>query len=93
MLNQIIIRGAEKSDLRAIYKIEVECFPKNAYQIHYITRFLKDPRFITMVAILGGRIVGYAAAFLEDSEGGWASHICSIAVKPEYRRRGLDHAY
>lgn len=89
MLEQTIVRKAERSDLRALYEIEVECFPKDAFPLHHIMRFLEDPEFMTLVIILEGKVIGYVTARIEDFEGKRMGHIYSIAVKPEYRRRGV----
>lgn len=83
------MRRAEKSDLKALYEIEMECFPMDAFPRYQIMRFLEDPEFITLVSVLGDKVIGYVAAHIEDFEGGRVGHVYSIAVRPEYRRRGI----
>lgn len=89
MPNQIVVRRAEKSDLRPLYDIEVECFREDSFPPHYIARFLEDPTFITLVTALEGKVIGYVAVHVENFEGKRMGHIYSIAVRPEYRRMGI----
>lgn len=90
MLNQVVIRRAEITDLKAIYEIEKECFQEDAFPLSYIAYFLKEKEFITLVTFLRDKVIGYVTACLKDYyEGERAGHIYSIAVKPEYRRRGV----
>ncbi|MEM0049606.1 MAG: ribosomal protein S18-alanine N-acetyltransferase [Candidatus Bathyarchaeia archaeon] len=89
MPSQVIVRRAEKSDLKALYEIEVECFREEAFPLRYLKLFLSDAAFITLVMVLEDRIIGYVTARIENFEGKCMGHIYSIAVKPEYRRRGI----
>ncbi|MBS7640123.1 MAG: GNAT family N-acetyltransferase [Candidatus Bathyarchaeia archaeon] len=89
MSSQVTVRRAEKSDLRALYEIEVECFQDGAFPLHYIAHFLEDPEFITLVTVVEGKVAGYVTARVENFEGKCMGHIYSIAVKPEYRRMGF----
>ncbi|MEM2320502.1 MAG: ribosomal protein S18-alanine N-acetyltransferase [Candidatus Bathyarchaeia archaeon] len=89
MLDQVVVRRAERSDSKALYEIEVECFPEDALPLYYIIYFLESPEFITLVTMQEGRIIGYGTARIENFEGKCMGHIYSIAVKPEYRRRGV----
>lgn len=87
MLDQVALRRAKRSDLKALYEIEAECFPEDALPLYYIMHFLESPEFITLVTAQEGRIIGYVTARVENFEGKCMGHIYSIAVKPEYRRK------
>ncbi|MCX8171171.1 MAG: GNAT family N-acetyltransferase [Candidatus Bathyarchaeota archaeon] len=89
MSNQIMIRRAEKSDLKTLYDIEVECFHEDAFPLHFMEQFIEDSKFITLVAILENKIVGFITASIEIYKGERVGHVYSINVKPEYRRRGV----
>jgi len=87
--HQPTIRRAKISDLKSLYEIEVECFSGEAFPPSLIRRFLEDSRFITLVAVLGDKIVGFIAALIEGFVEEKAGHVYSIDVKPSYRRMGV----
>lgn len=89
VLSQLVIRKAEKSDLKRLYEIEVKCFREDAFPYPFIERFVKDPEFITLAAILENKIVGFIVASIETFKSERVGHIYSINVEPEYRRRGI----
>ena len=83
------MRKAKKTDLKTLYRIEVECFQEDAFPLHYFMLFLEDPAFVTLVTVFEDKIVGYIIARVENFEGKCMGHIYSIAVKPEHRRKGI----
>jgi ribosomal-protein-alanine N-acetyltransferase len=87
--HQPIVRRAKISDLKSLYEIEVECFREEAFPPSLIRRFLEDSRFITLVAVLEDKIVGFIAALIEDFMEEKVGHVYSIDVKPSYRRMGV----
>lgn len=89
MPSKLKIRRANLSDLESIYQIEIECFYEDAFPLSYLKQFLKDPRFITLVAILENKIVGFIVGSIEFLRDKNVGHVYSIDVKPEYRRRGV----
>ena len=86
---RILIRKAEEKDLEDLYRIEIECFREEAFPLFYMRKFIRDPEFITLVAISSDKIVGFIVSSIEMFRGILGGHIYSIDVKPEYRRRGI----
>jgi len=89
VLNRLTIRRAERSDLKRLYEIEVKCFHEDAFPFHFMERFIKDPEFMTLVAVLENKVIGFIVASIEIFRGERVGHIYSINVEPEYRRRGV----
>lgn len=87
--SNIVVRRAFLPDLDALYRIEIECFGEDAFPKSYVKRFIEEPWFITLVAILNDEIVGFVVGSLESFLGKLAGHIYSIDVKPEYRGMGV----
>lgn len=87
--SSIVVRRARLSDLESIYRIEIECFGEDAFPKSYIRRFIEENSFITLVALLDDKIIGFIAGLLEVFMGRRAGHVYSIDVKPEYRGRGV----
>ncbi|WP_440059233.1 ribosomal protein S18-alanine N-acetyltransferase [Thermogladius sp. 4427co] len=80
------IRFFEQRDLDTILEIEKECFPpEKAYDKYVFEQIASLPGNIFIVAEISGKVVGYAAGFIEDRIG----HIVSIAVKPAWQNRGI----
>lgn len=80
-----VFRVASEADLPGIYRLEQLCFGQEAYPPSYLALLMKLPG-VFLVAVLGGRVVGYVSALLRRRRVG---HIVSICVDPEHRRRGL----
>ncbi|MHC1567948.1 MAG: ribosomal protein S18-alanine N-acetyltransferase [Candidatus Syntropharchaeia archaeon] len=78
----MMIRKFRKSDLRRILEIEKEAFPKSPYDIFTFSYFYRIyPDFFLVHE--EREITGYIIFNPEDG------HIASIAVHPDYRRRGI----
>ena len=85
MLSDMKIRRFNRKDLGDIMEIEERAFPKSPYSpftfLHYALAFPKN----FLVCEHEGKIVGY---IIFHSDG----HIISIAVHPEWRRKGIGTA-
>jgi len=79
------IRDATSEDLREIQKIERKSF-KDPYPSFYMRALLEGLADIFLVAEIEDKIIGYVIARVEF---GYVGHIISIAVDPEWRRRGV----
>jgi len=80
----IKIRQAKIQDLDQIHKIEVKVFEKEAFSKSYLKYLLLNfPDFFIVAE--KNDILGYISASVENT----ACHILSIAVIPEYRRKGI----
>ncbi len=76
------IRRFKWTDMDAIMEIEQEAFPKSPYSGFTLSYYASAYRNNFLVYLVDGRVVAYII-FYPDG------HIISIAVKPEYRRRGI----
>lgn len=85
----VAVRRAKPSDLEEICRIEDECFGDDAFPQLYMRSFLEADFFITLVVLLGDKIVGYVVGAIETFRDKDAGHIYSIGVKPEYRGMGI----
>jgi len=71
--------------LERILRIERASFGRGAWPRRYFLELYADCRQFFVVAKLSGRIAGYAVACLEKNQ----AEIASLAVAPDYRRRGV----
>jgi len=71
--------------LERILRIERASFGRDAWPPRYFLELYRDCRRLFVVAKLSGRIAGYAVACLEQPH----AEIASLAVAPDYRRRGI----
>ncbi|PMB77169.1 MAG: ribosomal-protein-alanine N-acetyltransferase [Fervidicoccus fontis] len=80
------IESASMRDLKEVYEIELSSFPRYPYSISVLVSFLTLFPELFLIARHEERIVGYIAGFMEKEDRG---HIASIAVRQEYRGRGI----
>ncbi|MEM1683087.1 MAG: N-acetyltransferase [Ignisphaera sp.] len=91
------IRPATRDDLDDIIAINIECLPEH-YPYSFWLEHLEKWSDIFYVAEVNGHIVGYTLSRIEEGvtfcKGGKGriGHIVSVAVKEEYRGRGLATA-
>lgn len=68
-----------------ILRIERASFGAEAWPRRYFLELYAECRDFFVVAKVGGRIAGYAVACMEKRN----AEIASLAVHPDYRRRGV----
>jgi ribosomal-protein-alanine N-acetyltransferase len=90
-----IIRRFEQSDLDAVMAINATCLPENYSASFFLDVCAKFPEGF-LVAINDNRVVGYIMCRLERGFSETSrfrfmkkGHVISIAVLPEYRRKGM----
>jgi len=81
------IVAASLLDLNALNKLEHVCFEKDAWPFLDLLAALTFPDVIRLKAVEDGQMIAFAVGDPHPSEG--FSWIASIAVMPEYRRRGI----
>ena len=75
-------------DLRAVLRIERECFGEDAWPALDIFFVLVFPGIVRLKVVIADQIIGFASC--EERDGaGW---ITTIGILPAYRRRGLGRA-
>ena len=95
---EIKLRKFEPKDLEEVMYINKTCLPENYPSYFFMDHFRRFPD-IFLVAEINGRIVGYIMCRIETSlldlrhfSWGKRGHTISIAVLPQYRRRGIGYA-
>ncbi|MHA1615764.1 MAG: ribosomal protein S18-alanine N-acetyltransferase [Candidatus Njordarchaeales archaeon] len=83
--SEITIRKASIEDVEEIFEIEKLSF-KRPYPKYYLQWLIEGLADIFLVAEVNGKIIGYIAGRVEYGNLG---HIVTIAVHPNWRRKGL----
>lgn len=83
----MIIRLATHDDLATIVALERHLFPDDAWPDEMLRAEIDSPYNVLMVADVGGRIVGYAAA--QALDGNDTADIHNIAIVESERGKGL----
>jgi ribosomal-protein-alanine N-acetyltransferase len=81
------ILPASLLDLGALQKLERACFDHDAWPLLDLMAVLTFPDVIRLKAVVDGRMVGFVAGDPRRSKG--FSWIATLAVLPEFRRRGI----
>ena len=82
------IRRATLSDVRRLAEIERACF-EEGYPESLLAFFITHERYVSLVAEVGGVVIGLAVGGLEEREHRRVGHIWTIEVLPAYRNRGI----
>jgi len=83
------IRQYEPHDFAVLYKLDQACFPPGiAYSKTMLRYFLAQPRAECLVALDGGKIVG----FILSEENPPLAHIITLDVAESHRRHGVGTA-
>jgi ribosomal-protein-alanine N-acetyltransferase len=86
MAEDVRIDRATLADLDAILALERQCFPTPWTREAFVQELSRDDDVaMYVVARDGDEIVGYAGMWVMPAE----AHLCTIAVAPTRRRRGL----
>jgi ribosomal-protein-alanine N-acetyltransferase len=77
-------------DLNALYKLEKDCFGKDAWPLFDLIAILTFGEVIRLKAVEDNQLIGFVGGDPRPTQGwGW---IATIAVDPHYRRRGVGRA-
>ncbi|MCI0519303.1 MAG: GNAT family N-acetyltransferase, partial [Chloroflexi bacterium] len=85
-----VILPANWRDLNPIRRLEIECFPQDAWPIWDILGVLTLPNVIRLKAVAEGELVGFIAGDVRPTER--VAWIATIGVLPAYRRQGIGAA-
>ena len=77
-------------DLNALRRLENICFEKDAWPLFDLIAVLTFPDVVRLKAVEGNQMVGFIAGDPRPSQG--FSWIATIAVLPEYRRKGIGRS-
>lgn len=89
-MNEVTIRAAGLGDLEAIFALEQAVFSSDRLSRRSLRAFIMSPHQPLLVAMLGGRLAGYALVALRRRAA--AARLYSIAVDPRIGRRGVGRA-
>ncbi len=81
----VTIRRAKMNDIMYIFRIELLSF-KDPYPIELLKSLMIMSQDMFLVAEINGNLIGYVVSLIRR---GYICHILSIAVHPNYRRRGI----
>jgi ribosomal-protein-alanine N-acetyltransferase len=85
----IIVEDASITYLDKLYKIEVECFKKEAFTKQQIAYLLTDYSSIGLVAKEDGDIIGFVIGRIYAGKKLLVGHILTIDVSPTHRHIGI----
>jgi [ribosomal protein S18]-alanine N-acetyltransferase len=84
LTDEVVIRRARSRDIEAVVSIEKKSFP-TPWSRALLSSELDQPGSIYVVAEIEGAVVGFVGLWHVMDEG----HICTLAVEPAERGRGL----
>lgn len=84
------ILPASLLDLGSLRAIEHACFDQDAWPLLDLMAVLSFPEVVRLKAVENGRMIGFVAGDQRDLKG--LSWIATIAVLPDYQRRGVGRA-
>ena len=82
----MLIREAAQGDLDALMRIEEESFQDERFSRNLLELFVSEDEFEAVVCETEGKVVGYAAAYLEPEV---RTRVLSLAVDKEHRGLGI----
>ena len=85
MSENLLIRRANKNDVRPIAELEKECFRFPWSERSFFEEITQNKVARYAVAERADEIVGYAGIWIVSNEG----HITNVAVNPDSRRKGI----
>jgi ribosomal-protein-alanine acetyltransferase len=86
---ELTIESASIKHLDRLYKIETECFDKQAFTKQQIASLLKDYNSISLIAKVNSEIIGFIIGMIYYERNAQVGHILTIDVTPAYRRKGV----
>jgi|SRR5215471_4717621 len=88
MATRILVRPVKAGDLEAILAIERASFGRDAYDRKLFADLRRGCGRLFLVALRGGRLVGYSVACAKGAR----AELVSIAIDPACRRSGAGSA-
>jgi len=84
-MDDLIIRYANKNDVKGMTYIDEVCFSVPWSEKSFFEEINKNKLARYLIAEIAGRIAGYAGIWIILDEG----HITNVAVHPDFRRRKI----
>jgi ribosomal-protein-alanine acetyltransferase len=86
---ELTIEDASIQHLDSLYKIEMQCFTKEAFSKQQIAHLLTDYNSIGLVAKINGQIVGFIIGRMYVEEESLIGHILTLDISPMHRQKGI----
>ncbi|MBS7615124.1 ribosomal protein S18-alanine N-acetyltransferase [Candidatus Bathyarchaeota archaeon] len=83
------IRRATFEDLNSLVEIEAECFTDEAFTKNQLEYCLKSSDFVSLVALVDEKIVGFIIGSIEILGNETAGHVYTLDIMKEYRKKGF----
>jgi len=85
----ISIKKATINDLERLYRIEKECFTREAFPKKLIESLLRNPRSINLMALVTDEVVGFVIAPIFEYEDKKIGRVFTLDVAVKARRKGI----
>jgi len=85
----ITIKPATIKDLETLYKIEEECFTKEAFTKKQIENLLQNSNAISLIAQTNGETAGFIIGLTYPNNKARIGHVITIDIAIKYRRKGI----
>lgn len=85
----LTIEDASITHLDRLYKIEMECFKREAFTKQQIAQLLISPNSISLIARENHEIVGFIIGMLTAEDNMLVGHVLTIDVALSNRRKGV----
>lgn len=91
LLDEAVIRRADRADVPSIVSIESSSFPSKheRFSSRQVRGLIENPRASVMVAELDGRVVGYAVSLIRAHKRWRSGRVYGVAVEPRLIGRGI----
>jgi len=86
---KIMVESASLQDIEELWRIERECFTREAFSREQILSLLKNPDAVGLLAQVNGEVAGFIIGLVEKHGAIKAGHVLTIDVAVKYRRRGV----
>ena len=85
----ITIKQASIKDLEILYKIEKECFIKEAFTKKQIRNLLQNSSAISLIAQTNGETAGFIIGLTYPNNKARIGHVITIDIAIKHRRKGI----
>lgn len=85
----VVTRDTSINDLEALYRIELECFGRDAFTRSLLAYLLASPDSVGLVAEVDGGTIGFVIGSIRRHRNRRIGHVLSLDVSAGYRRRGI----
>ncbi len=85
----ITIKQATIKDLEILYKIEKECFTKEAFTKKQIKNLLRNSNAISLIAQTNGETAGFIIGLTYLNNNARIGHVITIDIAIKHRRKGI----